>query len=167
MLIAALILAASPDPCVINPLSWNCAVESIISRSFDERNLIFTVLEAQIANDVPRLDVDTPRHRCWVAKVAGFEYLMLSNAAKNDPDMERYYIKVSAAYQARVDQKIDDDALVVAIKGIKRPYIDEPSEQLMISALEGELGPILKNASDALIADAKGIATGFKSECEI
>lgn len=167
MLIAALVLSTLADPCATRPLGWSCAAQEIRQRPEDERGLIYMILEAQAAKDAKRLTVDTPADRCWAAKVAGFEYAMLSMATLPGSEMHAYYDRVSSTYQARVEGKLDNNAFVTALSALARPATAAPTEAAMKSALDGELGDLIDGAADALIANAKTAATAFKPDCVI
>lgn len=167
MLIAALILTIPADPCATRPLGWSCAAKNIRQRPEEERGMIYRILEAEAAKDAKRLAVGTPADRCWTAKVAGFEYVMLRMATSPGSGMHAYYGRVSMAYQARVEGKLDDNALVSALRAIARPTTAAPTEAAMKSALDGELGGLIDGAADALIANAKTAASSFKPNCVI
>jgi len=129
--------------------------------------MIYMVLEAQAEKDAKRLAMNTPADRCWTAKVAGFEYVMLQMATPFGSGMYLYYGRVSMAYQARVAGKLDDDALVAKLTAIPRPVNAPPTEAAMRSALDGELSHLIKDAANALIANAKTAATSFRPGCTI
>ena len=165
MLMIALLLSTSVDPCVTHPLGWTCAAQKISQRSEDERGVIYTILEADAANDAKRLDVSTPIDRCWTAKVVGFEYAMLTMATPQGSKLQSYYDRVSSAYQDRVAGKLNDDSLITALRGIHRPHSTPPTEAAMQSALDGELGGLIDRSANALIANAKVAALSFSPEC--
>ena len=167
MLIIALLLAASADPCVTHPLGWTCAAQKISQRSEEERGMIYTILEAEAAKDAKRLEVSTPVDRCWTAKVVGFEYAMLTMATPQGSKLQSYYDRVSSAYHARVAGKLNDASLVFALRGMERPHSAPPTEAAMQSALDGELSGLINRAVSALIANAKAAATSFRPECAI
>ena len=167
MLIIAFILSTSADPCITHPLGWTCSAQKIIQRSEDERGMIYTILEAKAANDAKRLDVSKPVDRCWIAKVVGFEYAMLTMATPKGSMLHSYYNRVSSAYQTRVAGELNDAGLVSALRGMARPHSAPPTEGAMISALDGELGGLIDRAANALIANAKAAATSFRPECAI
>ncbi len=164
---ALLLLSASADPCAIRPLGWSCAAENIRQLSEGERGMIYIILETEAARDITRLAVDTPSNRCWTTKVAGFEYAMLRMATLPDSEMNDYYGDVSMAYQARVEGKIDDDALVLTLDALKRASTAAPTVAAMQSALDGKLSELIDGATSALIANAKTAASSFKPGCAI
>jgi hypothetical protein len=167
MLMIALFLSTSADPCVTHPLGWTCAAQNISQRSEDERGMIYTILESEAAKDAKRLEVSTPVDRCWTAKVVGFEYAMLTMATPQGSKLQSYYDRVSSVYQARVAGKLNDASLVSALRGMERPHSTPPTEAAMQSALDGELSGLIDRMANALIANAKVAATSFRPDCAI